>query len=114
MREIVRLSGADINSWTEATGSHRGRRPARIFLIKVCWLLLAVAGFDFTGCDVVNKGGWEAAQGAGGLEVSEGQEGWGGGLSGKRGWAFDSSSGSRRAACMFSIKVGPPVDFDRG
>jgi hypothetical protein len=46
VREIVRLSGADINSWTEATGSHRGRRPARIFLIKVGRLLSAVAGFN--------------------------------------------------------------------
>jgi hypothetical protein len=36
VREIVRMSGADINSWTEATGSHRGgRRQARVFLIKV-------------------------------------------------------------------------------
>lgn len=42
MREIVRLSGADINSWTEGSGSHRGRRPARIFVIKVreCWVWL--------------------------------------------------------------------------
>jgi hypothetical protein len=35
VREVVRLSGAEINSWTEAAGSHRGRRPARIFVIKV-------------------------------------------------------------------------------
>ncbi|WIA13867.1 hypothetical protein OEZ85_002439 [Tetradesmus obliquus] len=34
VREVVRLSGAEINSWTEAAGSHRGRRPARIFVIK--------------------------------------------------------------------------------
>lgn len=43
VREIVRLSGADINSWTEGNGNHRGsRRPARIFVIKVreCWVWL--------------------------------------------------------------------------
>eukprot|EP00775_Hariotina_reticulata_P005621 gene5621-5859_t len=34
VREVVRLTGADINSWTEQASNLRGRRPARIFLIK--------------------------------------------------------------------------------
>jgi hypothetical protein len=34
VREVVRLTGADINSWTEPASNLRGRRPARIFLIK--------------------------------------------------------------------------------
>jgi hypothetical protein len=35
VREIMRRTGADIKSWTEAHSSTRTRRPARIFLIGV-------------------------------------------------------------------------------
>eukprot|EP00879_Flechtneria_rotunda_P020407 GHRR01021470.1.p1 GENE.GHRR01021470.1~~GHRR01021470.1.p1 ORF type:complete len:477 (+),score=238.12 GHRR01021470.1:373-1803(+) len=58
VREVVRLSGADINSWTESQSSSRTRRPARVFMIKVgtctvigyCGLLahLDIHCFDIT------------------------------------------------------------------
>jgi hypothetical protein len=34
VREVMRQTGADIKSWTEQ-GSHRSKRPARVFLISV-------------------------------------------------------------------------------
>jgi hypothetical protein len=36
VREIMRRTGADIKSWTEAHSGNESRRPARIFLIGVC------------------------------------------------------------------------------
>lgn len=35
VREIMRRTGAEIKSWTEATGGDRPKRPARIFLVGV-------------------------------------------------------------------------------